>query len=138
MRAEKCVILLSPALPIGMAANTAAVLSVTLGRLRPDMVGADVRDQEGGVHRGIITFPIPILAADEEQSTVLWTLHRQAEVAGLTAVDFTDLSQGCRTYKEYIERMGRTPETALRYIGLALCGERKQVDHLTGSLPLLR
>ena len=135
MRAEKCVILLSPALPIGMAANTAAVLSVTLGRLRPDMVGADVRDQEGGVHRGIISFPIRILAADEEQ---LRTLHRQAEVAGLTAVDFTDLSQGCRTYKEYIERMGRTPETALRYIGLALCGERKQVDHLTGSLPLLR
>ena len=135
MRAEKCVILLSPALPIGMAANTAAVLSVTLGRLRPDMVGADVLDQEGGVHRGIITFPIPILAADEEQ---LRTRRRQAEVAGLTAVDFTDLSQGCRTYKEYIERMGRTPETALRYIGLALCGERKQVDHLTGSLPLLR
>ena len=135
MRAEKCVILLSPALPIGMAANTAAVLSVTLGRLRPDMVGADVLDQEGGVHRGIITFPIPILAADEEQ---LRTLRRQAETAGLTAVDFTDLSQGCRTYKEYIERMGRTPETALRYIGLALCGERKQVDHLTGSLPLLR
>ena len=135
MRAEKCVILLSPALPIGMAANTAAVLSVTLGRLRPDTVGTDVCDQEGGVHRGIITFPIPILAADEEQ---LRTLHRQAEVAGLTAVDFTDLSQGCRTYKEYIERMGRTPETALRYIGLALCGERKQVDHLTGSLPLLR
>ena len=135
MRAEKCVILLSPALPIGMAANTAAVLSVTLGRLRPDMVGADVRDQEGGVHRGIITFPIPILTADEEQ---LRTLHRQAEAAGLTAVDFTDLSQGCRTYKEYIERMGRTPETALRYIGLALCGERKQVDQLTGSLPLLR
>ena len=58
MCAEKCVILLSPALPIGMAANTAAVLSVTLGRLRPDTVGADVRDQEGGVHRGIITFPI--------------------------------------------------------------------------------
>ena len=135
MRAEKCVILLSPALPIGMAANTAAVLSVTLGRLRPDMVGADVRDQEGGVHRGIITFPIPILAADEEQ---LRTLRRQAETAGLTAVDFTDLSQECRTYEEYIERMGRTPETALRYIGLALCGERKQVDHLTGSLPLLR
>ena len=135
MRAEKCVILLSPALPIGMAANTAAVLSVTLGRLRPDMVGADVRDQEGGVHRGIITFPIPILAADEEQ---LRTLPRQAEVAGLTAVDFTDLSQGCRTYKEYIERMGRTPETALRYIGLALCGERKQVNPLPGSLPLLR
>lgn len=135
MRAEKCVILLSPALPIGMAANTAAVLSVTLGRLRPDMVGADVRDQEGVVHRGIITFPIPVLAADEGQ---LRTLRRQAEAAGLTAVDFTDLSQGCRTYEEYIERMGRTPETALRYIGLALCGERKQVDHLTGSLPLLR
>ena len=84
---------------------------------------------------GIITFPIPILAADEEQ---LRTLRRQAETVGLTAVDFTDLSQECRTYEEYIERMGHTPETALRYIGLALCGERKQVDHLTGSLPLLR
>lgn len=135
MPTEKCVILLSPALPAGMAANAAALLGVTLGRLRPDTVGADVRDREGGLHRGIITFPIPVLSADEER---LRALRQQAEEAGLTAADFTDLAQGCRTYEEYIEKMGRTPEASLHYIGLALCGPKKQIDRLTGSLPLLR
>lgn len=135
MYREKCVILLSPSLPIGIAANVAAVLSVTLGKLRPDAVGGDLRDQEGGLHRGIICFPIPVLSADGER---LRALRRQAEEARLTAVDFTDLAQGCRTYEEYTEKLSRTPEAALRYLGVALCGERKQIDRLTGSLPLLR
>lgn len=56
----------------------------------------------------------------------------------LTAVDFSDLSQGCKTYDEFIEKMGRTPESTLRYFGVAICGPKKKVNQLTGSMPLLR
>lgn len=34
--------------------------------------------------------------------------------------------------------MERTPPEALTYLGLALCGPKKQVNKLTGSLPLLK
>ena len=56
----------------------------------------------------------------------------------MTAVDFSDLAQGCKSYDEFAEKMGRTSEGALRYGGIAICGPRKKVDRLTGSMPLLR
>lgn len=45
---------------------------------------------------------------------------------------------GCRTYGEFVEKMAAVPERELAYLGIALCGPRKQVDRLTGSIPLLR
>lgn len=56
----------------------------------------------------------------------------------MAAVDFTDLAQRCRTYGEYMEKMSAAAPEDLRYLGLALRGPRRQVDRLTGSLPLLR
>lgn len=34
--------------------------------------------------------------------------------------------------------MADTPEEDLQYLGIALCSAKKQVNKLTGSLPLLR
>ncbi|MDE7261111.1 MAG: DUF2000 domain-containing protein [Oscillospiraceae bacterium] len=53
-------------------------------------------------------------------------------------MDFSGLAQGCRTYGEFIEKMSAVSEPELTYLGVALCGPRKQVDRLTGSIPLLR
>ena len=53
-------------------------------------------------------------------------------------MDFSDLGQGCKTYAEFVEKMADTPEEDLQYPGIALCGAKKQVNKLTGSLPLLR
>lgn len=51
---EKCVIVVDENLPLGITANTAAILGITMGRKRPDVVGNDVLDLEGNPHRGII------------------------------------------------------------------------------------
>ncbi len=40
-------------------------------------------------------------------------------------VDFSDLAQGCKTYDEFISKMADTPESALEYLGIALCGAKK-------------
>lgn len=53
-------------------------------------------------------------------------------------VDFSDLAQGCKTYDEFIEKMGHVPESTLQYFGVAICGPKKKVNKLTGSMPLLR
>lgn len=34
--------------------------------------------------------------------------------------------------------MARTAGEDLRYLGLAICGDKRKVSRLTGSLPLLR
>ena len=135
---EKCVIILDGALPAGVAANTAAILGITLGKQLPQTVGCEVRDGSGSAHAGIIRFPVSILRAEPEHLRQLRARLEQPEFQSLTAADFSDLAQGCRTYDEFIEKMARTPEGALRYLGLAICGPRKQVSRLTGNLPLLR
>ena len=81
-------------LPLGIIANTAAVMGITFGKTMPEVVGAVVRDESGHTHLGIIEFPVPILRG--------------------------------------------SPESTLQYFGVAVCGAKKKVNKLTGSLPLLR
>ena len=60
------------------------------------------------------------------------------EYQELTVVDFSGLAQSCKTYDEFLEKMGQVPEKELQYLGVALCGPKKKVNQLTGNMPLLR
>ena len=135
---EKCVMVLDEGLPLGLAANTAAILGISLGKLRPEVVGADVSDQSGILHPGIIEFPVPVLRGSPEALRAIREKLSQPDYQELTAVDFSDLAQGCRTYGEFTDRLADTPESALHYLGLIICGGKKKVNRLTGSMPLLR
>lgn len=55
-------------LPLGIIANTSAVMGITLGNAMPEVVGADVRDESGHTHLGIIEFPVPILRGSPRAS----------------------------------------------------------------------
>lgn len=135
---EKCVIVMDERLPLGVVANTAAILGITMGMKMPDVVGEAVFDAQGNAHTGIIQFPVPILRGDGETLKRLRTRLFESAFAELTVVDFSELAQSCKTYDEFIGKMAETPETELNYMGLAICGDRKKVNKLTGSLPLLR
>lgn len=138
MQNEKCVMIIDEHLPLGIIANAAAIMGITLGRRRPEVVGADVADRDGRAHLGIIEFPVPILRGSAEDMRRLRERLYQPGFQDLTVVDFTDLAQGCRTYDEFIRQMGSVPADSLRYLGIAICGARKKVNRLTGSMPLLR
>lgn len=135
---EKCVMVIDGVLSVGLVANTAAILGITLGKNRPQVVGEDVTDQSGGRHLGIIEFPVPVLRSTAENIRQLREKLRRPDFQDLIVVDFSDLAQSCRTYGEFIERMVDTPERTLQYLGIAICGEKRKVNRLTGSLPLLR
>ena len=135
---EKCVIVLDESLPLGLIANTAAILGITLGQKMPQIVGADTTDKTGRTHLGIITFPVPILKANAEALKMLREKLYSEDFSDLTAADFSDLAQNCKTYSEFIEKMNAAREEDLSYLGLAICGAKKKVNKLTGSLPLLR
>ena len=135
---EKCVMVIDENLPLGIIANTAAIMGITLGKKMPQVVGADVMDQSGNEHLGIIEFPVPILKGSTETIKEIREKLYQQDFQDLTVVDFSDLAQGCKTYDEFIEKMGHVPESRLQYFGLAICGAKKKVNKLTGSMPLLR
>ena len=135
---EKCVMVIDERLPLGLIANTAAILGITLGKKMPEVVGADVMDRSGNRHLGMIEFPVPILRGSPECIKQVRERLYQPEFQELTVVDFSDLAQGCKTYEEYIEKMGNVSEHDLQYFGIAVCGAKKKVNKLTGSMPLLR
>ena len=135
-RNEKCVMVIDENLPLGFAANTAAIMGITLGRRLPEVVGEDVRDRLGREHLGIIAFPVPVLKASPERLQALREELYRPEFQSLTVVDFSDLAQSCKTYGEFVGKM--ETEDRFRYLGLTICGEKKKVNRLTGNMPLLR
>lgn len=135
---EKCVMVIDENLPLGLIANTAAIMGITLGKEMPEVVGANVTDQSGNQHLGIIEFPVPILKGTPEVIKEIREKLYQPEFQELSVVDFSDLAQGCKTYDEFIGKMAETSENTLQYFGIAICGPKKKVNKLTGSMPLLR
>lgn len=133
---EKCVMIIDESLPLGEIANAAAVLGITLGGKMPEAVGENVRDSAGNPHIGVIKIPVPILKASRDVIGKLRLRLYDRQFGDITAVDFTDLAQSCKTYDEFIDKMSYTSE--LNYIGLALCGDNRKISKLTGNLPLMR
>ena len=134
---KKCVIMIDYSLPVGVIANTAAVLSINLGKMIPGIVGHDHKDNAGDYHHGITTIAIPIL----KSSALLLKEMRQAVKAyepDLTVIDLITATQTTKSYADYVYQYESTPIEHLEYLGLALYGEVKVVNKLTGSLGLLR
>lgn len=136
MKDKKCVIIIDRDLPLGLIANTAAILGITIGAKMPEAVGENVSDGAGCEHMGIIEFPVPVLKASSERLGRLRLSLYDKEFSDLTAVDFSDIAQSCKTYDEFIDKLGAAED--IRYFGIALCGDRKKISRLTGSLPLLK
>ena len=135
---EKCVMIIDEKLPLGLIANTAAILGITLGKTVPEVVGTDVVDQNGNPHLGIIAFPVPVLKGSSDVIKEIKKRLQDPFFQDIIVVDFSDLAQECKTYDEYIEKMAVMPEQTLQYLGIAICGSKKEINTLTGNMPLLR
>lgn len=135
---EKCVMVIDEHLPLGIIANTAAIMGITLGKKMPEVVGVDVTDKTGNEHLGIIEFPVPILKGNAESIKAIREKLYDPDFSDLTIVDFSDLAQSCKTYDEFIGKMKDVSEADLNYFGIAICGTKKKINKLTGSMALLR
>lgn len=135
---EKCVVVVDEKLSLGVIANTAVILGITMGMKMPDVVGKDVFDKNGNIHSGIIQFPVPVLKGSAEKILNLRNRLFDDEFSELAVVDFTELAQHCKTYNEYISKMARCENDELKFMGMAICGNKKKINKLTGSMPLLR
>ena len=133
---QKCVMVIDHALPLGLIANTAAMLGISIGKLHPEMVGEDVTDATGRVHTGISTYPISMLKGDEQLLSDLRLRLFEPEFSALTVVDFSDVAQKINVYADFVQKAGETQERDHSYYGIALFGDKKKINRLTGMLPL--
>ncbi|TWM34956.1 hypothetical protein CHCC14821_4101 [Bacillus paralicheniformis] len=134
----KCALIIDENLPLGLIANTAAILGAALGKNKPGLLGENVTDGSGIDHLGIVKLPIPILKGNAELLHQLRQKLLTDEFNDILTVDFTDVAQGIHTYKAYIETFQSTAASDYRYFGIGVCGDKKKVARLTGSLGLLR
>ncbi|RYB05216.1 DUF2000 domain-containing protein [Lichenibacterium ramalinae] len=131
----KAVVILAEHLPVGLKANIAAVMGMSLGTHRPDLVGPSVATSDGMVAPGITTIPIPVLTAPGKYLSAIWA---EGIDAGLDLmVPFTDAALRTKTYEEYTAKLTVVLASDMPVHGILLLGDKKSVNSLVGQLPLL-
>ena len=131
---QRCAILVDAALPSGRAANAAAVIALTLGRLHPELVGSDMTDASGARHPGLIPIGITVLAASVE---AMREVRSKALNRGLEVVDFPIQGQQTNDYEEFRSAVTWVETADLVYVGVGVLGPRKSVGKVVGRFPLL-
>lgn len=133
---EKCVMIIDGTLPLRVVVNLSAILGITLGKNMPEVVGSDVTDKSGLPHAGITEFPVPILrgSTDEIKKTAksCTSLTFQIYLQLIFQPWLRNAVHMVSSLKKYVRRIAE-----LEYLGIAVCGGRKKVNKLTGSMPLL-
>lgn len=133
MNDERCVVILNEELPVGKAANAAAVLSLTLGQRYPHFVGESLVDGSGNSWPGLIPFGIPVLAANNTQ---LRSLLGQCAERQFDALIFPLEGQMTVDYPAFSAAVSQIATDDLQHLGLAIVGEKKALCKLTGKLKL--
>jgi len=131
----RCVAVIDHTLPIGNAANAAAVLALTMGKRQPHLAGDPLVDASGEAHPGLIPIGIPVLGAPADE---LPAIRGKAVAAGLDVVDFPVQGQQTNDYAEFRRRVSEIQPEALRYLGIMIYGTRKKVSRVVGRYSLLR
>ena len=131
--ASRTVVVIDRDLPKGLAANAAAVLAMTLGVHRPDLIGPDFDDAGGTRHLGLYPAGIPVLGASAGEIPALCKAARERD---LLVVDFPAPGQRTTDYDEF--RAAVASDADLAYLAVLITGPPKIVRAVTGQLGLLR
>lgn len=135
---KKGVLIIDSELPIGLIANTAAILGITLGYKHQCIIGEDITDASNQSHLGITNMPIPILKGT---STLIKELLSEVKTKyhnDVTVIDFSKTAQLCTDYDDYICKVKNLASDEFDYLGIGLYGSKRIINKLTGSIALLR
>ncbi|GIM30069.1 hypothetical protein CPJCM30710_27350 [Clostridium polyendosporum] len=113
-------------------------MGITLGKHTPELVSKDVTDALGQSHLGISAIPVPILKGNKETLRELREKLYTSYYNDMIVIDFSNVAQSCNIYNEYLQKASTISEAEHTYFGLTICGDKKKVNKLTGSMPLLR
>jgi len=109
-------------------------MCMSLGRHHPELVGPPAKTADGTELLGITTIPVPILTAEAEGLTRIFSEAGALDLA----IPFTEAALTTKTYADYEAKLAATAASDLGIHGLVLFGAKKAVNKLVGQLPLLR
>lgn len=130
-------VIVDPGLPVGLLANTIAVIAAGLGAAMPGIGRVRLTDAEGRGFYNSADRPIPVLGADAAAMAAL--LARAADApAEARVVAFPAFARSLHAFADYAEAMPSRRLAEERLDGLGLIGPARWVRSLTGALKLLR
>jgi len=135
---KKCIIVIDKELPLGLIANTSAILGCSLGRYVEEIIGEDVIDKNNFIHKGIVNIPIPILSSTKDEIKRLYNSVAENYSDKINLIDFNDIAQKCKAYNEYIKKLSSTTSDELDYLGICMYGNKKVINSLVGSFSTLK
>ncbi|WP_413736503.1 DUF2000 domain-containing protein [Sodalis sp. RH21] len=130
-------IIVNPALPLGLLANTVGAISIGLAARLPELANQQLSDSRGLIIDISSRLPVPILQADETVIRVL-LLKAVADSRTRAAVPFPAYARGMHDYLDYQREFPRRTLAMEIIDGVGLAGPSKWIKSLTGSLKLLR
>lgn len=134
----KQVFLIDKALPVGLIANTAAALGLSLGSRIGGLVGSDALDKDNRLHVGITQVNLPMLGAAKEEIKAVRAKLYDEEYRDVVVIDFCLAAQRSRDYADYMQLLASSSAGDLDYLGICLRGPVKTINKLTGGFSLLR
>lgn len=106
----KIAMVINKELPVGLIANTAAVLGISLSKMHEeDIVGSDILDADGNKHYGITAKTIPILSGTREQIKDMRRILFEENYSDVTVIDFSEAAQKCLDYENYTNMLSCMP-----------------------------
>lgn len=133
----KLVMVVNKELPLGLIANTTAVLGITVGHMLDEVLGPDICDADGNLHMGITNKVIPILAGRKETIKNIRDKAMEVNAGDIRIIDFSEIAQICKDYDDYFRNLRNMNYNDIYYLGICLYGPKKKINRLTGSLALL-
>lgn len=130
----KCVMVIDKELPLGLIANTAAILGCSLNHYVKNIVGNETYDKDNVMHKGLIQIPLPVLSSSRDEIKKLYDDLSKNHSDEVIVIDFNDVAQKCKDYEDYIKRLSCTYSGELNYLGICIYGSKKVINKATGSL----
>ncbi|KUO77500.1 MAG: hypothetical protein APF77_02940 [Clostridia bacterium BRH_c25] len=134
----KCVIVIDMDLPVGVIANTAAALGVSLASKIEGLTGKSLIDMNGRRHEGVTNIPIPILTMLKEELKDKYDEILEKGDQEIIIIGFNDVAQKSLNYSDYEIKLASTSKDRINFLGLCIYGPKRKVNKLTGSLKMLR
>lgn len=133
---HRCTIVIDKDLPAGLAINAASVIGISFGRTTENLVGPDMQSEDNVNYPGVICSPLPVLLASGDYIQELQRIAKEEE--SIYAMPFSALSQSCKTYDEYGEKISSTRSENIELVAIGLIGPKNRITKLTGNLALYK
>ena len=131
-------VIVAPDMPLGLVANSVAVIAVGLGAQCPHLADHRLADATGRPFGSICNQPLPVLTADRTAIRAMMLKAMAGRMNDATIVPFPGFARSIHVFADYQSALAKRSLDEEEIDGLGLAGPSAWVKSLTGSLKLLR